>query len=72
MSLPPPVEVVVNGEPRSLPADSTVGSLLDSLGLGHDGIAVAVDRQIVPRSALDTTPLSAGSTIEIIRAVGGG
>lgn len=65
-------EVTVNGEPRRVPEGATVGTLLESLGLGHDGIAVAVDRRIVPRSALDTTALPAGARIEIIRAVGGG
>jgi len=65
-------ELLVNGESRSVPADCTVSSLLDALGLAKTRIAVAVNRDVVPRSAFATQQLGAGDHIEILEAVGGG
>ena len=67
-----PVELVVNGEPRSLSAGATVNALVESLGLEHRKIAVAVNRDIVPRSAFASQTLHPGDRVEILEAVGGG
>lgn len=64
--------VRVNGEERELADGSTIADLLVSLDLDRDGIAVAVDRKVVPRSQHPQTVLSNGQQVEIIRAVGGG
>lgn len=64
--------VTVNGETRTAPNGSTVQALLASLGLEQKRIAVAVNRDIVPRSAFDAHELAAGDRIEILEAVGGG
>lgn len=67
--------IEVNGEPRTVEAGVTVASLLETLGLnerGPAGIAVAVDRQVVPRSEYATRELTEGARVEILRAVGGG
>ncbi len=66
------VRVQVNGEERTLPAGSTVADLLEGLGLRRDGVAVAVNRQVVPRSRHPTHPLQPDDRIEVIQAVGGG
>jgi sulfur carrier protein len=66
------IEVHVNGRARELPEGTTLGDLLAELGLDHDGVAVAVDREVVPRSQRDTRTLAAGARVEVIRAVGGG
>ncbi len=67
-----PVRVQVNGTEHTLPEGASVGDLLDMLSLQGDGIAVAVDRRIVPRSKRDQTVLEDGQVVEIVRAVGGG
>lgn len=70
-----PLEVDVNGERRSVPEGCTVASLLGLLGLpGAEGrrVAVAVNRDVVPRSEFATHRLDAGDRIEILEAVGGG
>jgi sulfur carrier protein len=36
------------------------------------GVAVAVDRCVVPRSEWSTTPVRAGSLIEVVSAAAGG
>ncbi len=63
----------VNGAERILTAGN-VARLLQQLGYGDDrrGIAVAVNGQVVPRSAWGERKLQAGDEIEIVGAVQGG
>lgn len=66
--------VSVNGEARELPDGATVGDLVAELDLPADGrgVAVAVDRSVVPRGAWAATPLHADAHVEIVRAIQGG
>lgn len=66
------MRVTVNGEPRQVEPGATVAWLVDEMGGGRRGVAVAVDAEIVIRSAWDDTELRAGTRIEILRAVQGG
>ncbi|MCH8133071.1 MAG: sulfur carrier protein ThiS, partial [Myxococcales bacterium] len=45
---------------------------VDSLGLGHKRIAVAVNLDVIPRSSFAVHGLATGDRIEILEAVGGG
>jgi sulfur carrier protein len=69
---PPLVDLLVNGDPRTVPSDYTVAKLIDALGLSTGRIAIAVNRDVVPRSAFATHQLAAGDRVEILEAVGGG
>jgi sulfur carrier protein len=62
----------VNGEPRELPGGATVAHLVEALGLRGRRVAVAVNRDVVPRSAFAAHPLARGDRVEILEAVGGG
>lgn len=64
--------VYVNGSPRELPEDMTVGALLALLGCAPEGVAVAVNMAVVPRSLRGEHRLGPGDRVEIIQAVGGG
>ena len=64
--------LTVNGESRPLPQPCTVRALLDSLELEGRRVAVAVNRDVVPRSRFDSHALAAGDRVEILEAVGGG
>lgn len=66
------VTIRLNGEERQVPEGATIATILRELGLDRDGIAVAVDRRVVPRSEHATATLHEGARIEVIRAVGGG
>ncbi len=69
------MQVMVNGQERMLPDGSTVDWLLGSLrGEARDGrgVAVALDGEVVPRSAWSTTELQAGAAVEVLIAVQGG
>ncbi len=66
------MRIVVNGEERELAGETTVSGLLGSLGLEVEGIAIAVNMEIVRRGEYAGTKLSGGDEVEIVRAVGGG
>jgi thiamine biosynthesis protein ThiS len=66
------IALTVNGEAREVDDGMTLDQLVRELGLPVDGIATAVDREVVPRSTYAQTVLTDGMVIEIIRAVGGG
>jgi thiamine biosynthesis protein ThiS len=66
------MNVIVNGESRSLESDASLGQLLVMLGLDGKRIAVEVNRDIVPRSDYDSFKLSENDIIEIVNAIGGG
>ena len=67
------VPVVVNGEPRDVPAGSTVGDLLRTHGLDPRTVVVERNRTILrDRAALDSLALAPGDAIEIVHFVGGG
>ena len=66
------IDVVVNGVARELAEGTSVRALLSQLEIGGARIAVAVNRQVVPRSTFDTHQLAAGDRVEILEAVGGG
>lgn len=63
----------LNGMTFEVEEGMTLPGLLD--WAGHEdlrGLAVAIDDEVVPRSEWDSTVLSPGQRVEIVRAVGGG
>jgi sulfur carrier protein len=66
------VTITVNGEARELAEGSTVGALLEALGVRRDGTAVALNDDVVPRGRQAETALRDGDRLEIIVAVAGG
>lgn len=66
------VSVLLNGEERHIPQDVSVTGLLEHLKMKPQGIAIEINREIVPRSAFETRRIGEGDTIEVLRMVGGG
>ncbi len=68
------VAVIVNGEPAEVPAGSTVADVVRHLVDEPDpkGVAVAVDRCVVPRSEWASTRVRAGALVEVVGAAAGG
>jgi sulfur carrier protein len=66
------ITVSINGEPRQLPANTTVAALIEEMGLTGKRIALERNGEIVPRSTFTTRHLAAGDNLEIVVAVGGG
>jgi sulfur carrier protein len=68
----PPLSIRVNGESRTLPAGASVAALVEALGLAGRKLAVAVNREVVPRGRYAARLLADGDRVEILEAVGGG
>jgi thiamine biosynthesis protein ThiS len=66
------LEILVNGEPRRLPAPATAADLLRQLGLDPRSVVVELNRQIVRRPRLHDTALTNGDAVELVHFVGGG
>jgi sulfur carrier protein len=66
------VKIIVNGQPRDVEAGTTVDGLLDLLGVPRQFTAVAVNREITPKSEYRTVKLAEGDRVEVVRPMGGG
>ena len=66
------IDVVINGQSRTVEDGTTISVVLAELGLGERRVAVERNREIVPRAEHATTKLVAGDRIEIVTFVGGG
>ncbi len=66
------IEVVINGERRAVPVDTTLLELLGSLHVDPRVVVVEHNRQIVRRPELERARLSAGDAVELVHFVGGG
>ena len=68
------MKIRVNGEEKEVRLNINVYDLLIALELEpiQAGIAVAVDREVIPKAAWQETKLRENSDVEIIRAVQGG
>lgn len=62
----------LNGEIKELPEGATIEALLESLSIKAQGIAVEVNREIVPRRLFGASTIKDGDAVEIVRMVGGG
>jgi sulfur carrier protein len=67
-----PIQIRLNGEPREIPAGTSIMGLLQLAGYGERRVAVERNAEIVPRSQHDSTALAAYDHIEIVQAIGGG
>jgi thiamine biosynthesis protein ThiS len=66
------ITLVVNGEVLQFPAPQTIATLLESLGIPDDRVAIEMNRSIVRKRDWGGTPAPNGAQIEIVQFVGGG
>ena len=66
------MKLQINGEDREFPGDLTISSLLESLGMKADRVAVELNREIVARDRWSQSALHDGDRLEIVHFVGGG
>jgi sulfur carrier protein len=66
--------IVLNGESTPFRAGETLDAVLASLGLmaTSPGVAIAVDREVVPRAEWETFTLAEGASVEVLTAMQGG
>ena len=66
------LDIELNGAPYRVPASHSLQELVGSLGLAGQGIALAVNREVVPRASWPERRLQAKDKVDIVRAIGGG
>jgi sulfur carrier protein len=68
----PVVRATVNGHAVELRAGATVADVVAEACESDRGVAVALDREVVPRSLWSSVVVPDGSHVEIVTAVAGG
>jgi thiamine biosynthesis protein ThiS len=66
------MEVVINGESREIPPETSLEDLLRLLELKNDRVAIELNRSIVRRDRWPETQLHDQDRLEIVQFVGGG
>jgi sulfur carrier protein len=66
------IAIELNGAPHSVSSGQCVQDLIDALALSNQALAVAVNREVVPRPLWRERQFVAGDRVDIVRAIGGG
>ncbi len=66
------MDIVLNGEPRQVPHGQTLLALVRTLELEGQALALAVNRDVVPRQRWNEVALQPQDRVDIVRAIGGG
>ena len=66
------MKIVVNGKDLEVADGLNVEGLLVQLNIKRQFMAVAVNREVTPKSAYEATVLHDGDRVEIVRPMGGG
>ena len=66
------IEIELNGAPHAVPPRQTLDALVASLQLEGQALALAVNRQVVPRQRWPQVALNQHDKVDIVRAIGGG
>ncbi len=66
------IEIVVNGEHRTVAQPDSLLGLLVGLGVDPEKVAVEMNRLIVRRPEWPMTAVAGGAELEVVQFVGGG
>jgi sulfur carrier protein len=66
------VKLDVNGASLEIGAPATVSDLVEVVGCGSRGVAVAVNSELVRRTEWSAWRLNEGDKVEVLHAVAGG
>ncbi len=68
------MKLTINGKAYKTDQANTLDELMSEFrnSESHEGIAVAVDEEVIPKSQWDVYQIKDGSSIEVITAVQGG
>ena len=66
------LEIELNGAAYQLPARQDLAALVRELGLEGQALALAVNRNVIPRQRWTSHQLQAGDKVDVVRAIGGG
>lgn len=66
------MEIELNGAPHPIAENVNVQELIASLDLANKSLAVAINREVVPRPQWPLRVLQPSDRVDIVRAIGGG
>jgi thiamine biosynthesis protein ThiS len=66
------ISIFINGEPETIPANTTVAALLEQRKVRDERVAVEVNLDVVRREQRKDRVLVEGDRVEIVSFVGGG
>ncbi|MFZ6849695.1 sulfur carrier protein ThiS [Undibacterium sp. RuRC25W] len=66
------LDIELNGSTYQVTSGNTIDDLIGALELREKNIAVAVNRQIIPRGRWGELQLKSKDKVDIVRAIGGG
>jgi thiamine biosynthesis protein ThiS len=66
------MDVILNGEPATVPAPLTIAGLLAHLDIDARRVAVELNEAVVKRALYEETAINDGDAVEIVNFVGGG
>jgi len=66
------IEIELNGAPHTVAPATHVLALVETLALTQQALAVAINRQVVPRTLWTQRLLQPHDRVELVRAIGGG
>jgi sulfur carrier protein len=65
-------DIILNGAPHQVAPGATLADLIEELSLSHQALALAVNRNVVPRQQWRARGVQPGDQVEVVRAIGGG
>ena len=66
------IQIELNGATYEIELNQNVAVLIEKLSLSGKAVAVAINRQIVPRSEWQQRQLQSADQVDVVRAIGGG
>jgi sulfur carrier protein len=66
------IEIQLNGAPHFIDGEIHLQTLVETLALTKQSLAVAVNREVVPRTLWSQRVLRSQDRVELVKAIGGG
>jgi thiamine biosynthesis protein ThiS len=66
------MDIMLNGERRTVPDGITVFGLLELLNIQHQRVAVELNREIVKKDKYGATAIEKGDSLEVVSFMAGG
>lgn len=66
------MKVILNGDPREVPEDATVATVIEDVAPSLTGVAVALNDEVVRRAEWAVTTVREADRLEVLTAVQGG
>lgn len=66
------IDIELNGQPYRLAGGCTLLDLARELAVADKAVALAVERQVVPRPLWTQRQLQPGQKVDVVHAIGGG